>query len=71
LNSIISPWPFATWGKDLIGFINPHSREGHKFIITAIDFTTKWVEAILMKSMTHDKIISFLIENIITWFGVP
>jgi len=28
LNSIISPWPFATWGIDVIRLISPHSREG-------------------------------------------
>jgi len=37
---------------------------------TATEFTTKWVEAIPMKSVTQDKIIAFLIENIITRFGV-
>lgn len=52
LNSIISPWPFATWGIDLIGIINPHSREGHKFVIIATKYTTKWAEAIPMKLVT-------------------
>ena len=51
--------------------INLHSREGHKFIITAIEFTTKWMEVILKKSVTQDKFISFLIKNNITSFGVP
>jgi len=46
INSIIYPWPFDTWGIDLIGMINPHSREGHKFVITATKYTTKWEEAI-------------------------
>jgi len=49
LNSIISPWPFATSGIDLIGMINCHSREGHKFIIIATKYNTKWVESIPMK----------------------
>ena len=67
----MSPWPFATWGIDLIGLINPHSREGHKFVIIAIEFTTKQVESIPMKSFTQDKIIVFLVENIIARFSVP
>ena len=71
LHSIISPWPFATWGIDLIDMINPHFREGHKFVIIAIKFTTKWVEAIPMELVTQTKIIAFLTENIITRLGVP
>jgi len=51
--------------------INPHYREGHKFVITATEFTTKWMEAILMKLITQIKIIALLIENIITRFGLP
>lgn len=70
LNYIISPWPFATWGIDLIGMINPYSR-GHKFAIIAIKYTTKWAESIPIKSITQGKIIAFLIEYIITRFGVP
>ena len=71
LHSIISPWPFDTWGIYLISMINPHSREGHKFVITATKFTIKWVEAIPMKSITQDAIIAFLTKNIIIRFGVP
>lgn len=55
----------------MIGMINPHSREGHKFVITAIEYTTKWVEAIPIKSVTQEKVIAFLTEYIITRFGVP
>ena len=53
---IISPWPFAIWGIDLIGMINPH-------FITTTKFTTKWVEAIPIKSFTQDTFIAFLIEK--------
>ena len=70
LNYIVSPCPFSTWGINLIGIINSHSCEGHKFVITSKKFTIKWVEAIPMKSVTQDKIIAFLIENIITRFSV-
>jgi len=51
--------------------INPHSREGHKFIIIAIEFTTKWVKSIPMKLFTQSKILAFLTKNIIVRFGVP
>jgi len=51
--------------------INPHSREGHKFVIIATEYTTKWVEALPMKSITLEKVIAFLTKYIITRFCVP
>jgi ribonuclease HI len=49
LNPIIKPWPFKGWGIDLIGQINPPSSKGHKFVLLATDYFTKWVEAIPLK----------------------
>ncbi|XP_016168525.1 uncharacterized protein LOC107611075 [Arachis ipaensis] len=45
LHSIIKPWPFRGWALDLIGLIHPPSPKQHKFILVAIDYFTKWVEA--------------------------
>nr|AAS01936.1 retrotransposon protein, putative, unclassified [Oryza sativa Japonica Group]ABF96961.1 retrotransposon protein, putative, unclassified [Oryza sativa Japonica Group] len=45
MNPIIKPWPFRGWGIDMIGMINPPSSKGHKFILVATDYFTKWVEA--------------------------
>jgi hypothetical protein len=55
LNPIIKPWPFRGWGIDLIGQINPPSSKGHKFVLLATDYFTKWVEAIPLKKV-HQKI---------------
>ena len=52
LQSIIKPWPFSGWAIDLIGKIYPPSSGQHCFIIIAIDYFTKWVEAIPMRSVT-------------------
>ncbi|XP_016199221.1 protein NYNRIN-like [Arachis ipaensis] len=46
LHSIIKPWPFKGWALNLIGLIHPPSSKQHKFILVAIDYFTKWVEAI-------------------------
>jgi len=46
MNPIIRPWPFRGWAIDLIGPIYPPSSKGHKFILVATDYFTKWVEAI-------------------------
>ena len=45
LNPIQTPWPFATWGLDVIGKITPKSSSGHEYILVAIDYFTEWVEA--------------------------
>ncbi|GKV35610.1 hypothetical protein SLEP1_g43856 [Rubroshorea leprosula] len=49
LHPIVKPWPFRGWAIDLIGKIYPPSSKGHSFIIVAIDYFTKWVEARPMK----------------------
>ena len=45
LHSISSPWPFSVWGLDIIREIHPTASNGHRFILVAVDYFTKWVEA--------------------------
>jgi hypothetical protein len=71
LNHIIKPWPFRGWGIDLIGQINPPSSKGHKFVLLATDYFTKWVEAIPLKKVTSENMVEFVKEHIIYIFGIP
>jgi hypothetical protein len=71
LNPIIKPWPFRGWGIDLIGQINHPSSKGHKFVLLATDYFTKWVEAIPLKKMTSENMVEFVKEHIIYRFGIP
>ena len=41
LFNMVSPWPFAMWGIDVVGPINPKASNGHRFILVAIDYFTK------------------------------
>nr|KYP55932.1 Transposon Ty3-I Gag-Pol polyprotein [Cajanus cajan] len=71
LHSIIKLWPFRGWAMDLIGQIHPPSSKNHKYILVAIDYFTKWVEAIPLKENEQKDIIDFIEDHIITRFGIP
>ena len=45
LYSMIFPWKFSVWGIDVIGRIASKALNGHEYILVAIDYFTKWVEA--------------------------
>jgi hypothetical protein len=47
LHPIIKPWPFHDWALDFVGQIHPVSSKGHRFVLVATDYITKWTEAIL------------------------
>eukprot|EP00253_Pinus_taeda_P033990 PITA_33990 len=59
------------WGLDFIGEIHPASSGQHRWILTATDYFTKWIEAIPTRQATDAVIISFLEANILSCFGFP
>eukprot|EP00253_Pinus_taeda_P027855 PITA_27855 len=70
LHPIIVVDHFAKWGIDFIT-CNPHSVEGHGYIILAVDYFTKWVEA-MPTYKDNDKTTSiFIFNHVISQFGVP
>ena len=71
LHAMFSPWPFMAWRMDVIGTIEPKTSNGHRFILVAIDFFTKWVEALTFKSVTKKAVVDFIHFNIIRRFGIP
>jgi hypothetical protein len=71
MNSIVKSWPFRGWRLDFIGEIHSGSSKGHRFILVATDYITKWTEAVPLRNMTHQEVISFVQEHIIYRFGVP
>jgi transposase InsO family protein len=56
---------------DFIGEIHPSSSKGHRFVLVATDYFTKWTEAVALKNMTHMEVIEFITEHIIHRFGIP
>ena len=71
LHALTSPWPFSVWGIDIIGKISPKSSSGHEFILVAIDYFTKWVEAASYARLTSDGVASFIRSHIICCYRVP
>uniref|UniRef100_A0A2N9FLD6 Integrase catalytic domain-containing protein n=1 Tax=Fagus sylvatica TaxID=28930 RepID=A0A2N9FLD6_FAGSY len=70
LQNMATPWPFHTWGLDLIGPINPPSG-GYIWILAATEYFTKWVEAIPLRKATGAAVANFIRQHIITRFGIP
>ena len=71
LQPIFVEAPFQQWGLDFIGEINPSSSGQHRWILTATDYFTKWIEAIPTKRVIDTVIIQFIEENILARFGCP
>nr|CAN79110.1 hypothetical protein VITISV_001311 [Vitis vinifera] len=71
LHALTSPWPFSVWGIDIIGKVSPKSSSGHEFILVAIDYFTKWVEAASYARLTSARVASFIRSHIICRYGVP
>uniref|UniRef100_A0A2N9EDF9 Integrase catalytic domain-containing protein n=1 Tax=Fagus sylvatica TaxID=28930 RepID=A0A2N9EDF9_FAGSY len=70
LQNMATPWPFHTWGLDLIGSINPPSG-GYIWILVATEYFSKWVETIPLRKATGAAVANFIREHIITRFGIP
>jgi hypothetical protein len=70
LHPIIAIGPFSKWGIDFMQ-CKPTSAGGHSYIIVAVDYFTKWAEA--MPTFLNDGRTAalFLFNHIITRFGVP
>ena len=66
-----SPWSFSIWGIDIIRKIHPTASNGHEFILVAIDYFTKWLEAASYKVLNSKKVAQFIQTNIIYRYGVP
>jgi hypothetical protein len=46
LHPIIKPWLFHGWALDFVAQIHPASSKGHRFMLVATDYFTKWKEVV-------------------------
>ena len=70
LHPIISVDSFGKWGIDFI-ICNPHSVGGHGYIILAVDYFTKWAEAMPTFAADGKNAATFVFNHVIARFGVP
>ncbi|XP_049345743.1 uncharacterized protein LOC125810279 [Solanum verrucosum] len=56
---------------DVIRPIEPSASNGHCFILVAINYFTKWVEASTYKAVTKKVVVDFVRNNIVCRFGIP
>ena len=68
--SLVSPWSFAWWGIDLLGPF-PKATGQLKYLVVAIDYSTKWIEAEPLAKITANNVLRFFKRNILARFGVP
>ncbi|CAA0822343.1 Unknown protein, partial [Striga hermonthica] len=70
ITTINTPIPFAQWGIDLVGPL-PMGTGQRKFLVVAVDYFSKWVEAEPLAKITEEKMIQFLFNNVCCRFGIP
>ncbi|KAK6163313.1 hypothetical protein DH2020_000177 [Rehmannia glutinosa] len=65
-----SPCPFAKWGIDIVGPF-PRASGQRKFLIVAVDYFSKWVEAEPVAKISESQIRSFIWKNLVSRYGWP
>ncbi|MCO5606023.1 hypothetical protein L7F22_060210 [Adiantum nelumboides] len=60
---------FEKWGIDAIGPL-PITRRGKSYILIAVDYLSRWAEAIAIKQITAKDVAKFMYDEICCKFGV-
>ncbi|GJW56795.1 reverse transcriptase domain-containing protein [Tanacetum coccineum] len=70
LTPITAPWPFYKWGIDIVGHF-PEGPGKDKFLIVAMGYFTKWIEAKAMATISSTQVKKFVWNDIVCRFGLP
>ena len=60
---------FDVWGIDFLGPFPPSC--GHKYLLVAVDYVSKWVEAKAYPTNDAKVVMKFLQKHVFTRFGTP
>ena len=69
LTSTLEVEIFDVWGVDFMGPFPPSF--GNLYILLAVDYVSKWVEAVATTTNDAQVVVKFLSKNIFTRFGTP
>ena len=69
LNPILVVELFDVWGIDFMGPFPPSS--GNEYILVAVDYVSKWIKAIVIRTNDHKVVIKFVKKNIFSRFSCP
>ncbi|XP_035832029.1 uncharacterized protein LOC118481049 [Helianthus annuus] len=67
---VSTSWPFQKWAIDIIGAFQ-EGPGGVKYVVVAIYYFTKWIEARPLAKITGEQMRRFVLDNIICRYGVP
>ncbi|KAL0313587.1 UNVERIFIED_CONTAM: Gag-Pol polyprotein [Sesamum radiatum] len=70
MKTLESPCPFDMWGMDIVGKL-PRAAGQKEYLIVAVDYFTKWVEAEPLAKIGEKEVMKFIWQNIICRFGIP
>ncbi|KAL0352208.1 UNVERIFIED_CONTAM: Transposon Ty3-G Gag-Pol polyprotein [Sesamum calycinum] len=59
LHPTVASWPFDAWGLDIVGSLTKSSG-GHLYILVAIDYFSKWAEAVPLKELKKENVADFI-----------
>ena len=62
--------PFRRVAVDLVGPISPPSEKGHRYILTLVDYTTRYPEAVPLKSIETETVAEALLD-MHSHLGIP
>ena len=62
--------PFKRVAVDIVGPIEPHSERKSRYILTMIDYATRYPEAVALPGIETERVAEALVE-ILSWVGIP
>ena len=71
LNNLSFPWPFVAWVIDIIGEIKPIALNRHKYIVVAINYFSRRVEAKSFSILKVRQMARLIKKSFICRHGVP
>jgi len=70
LGTITATRPFQIIAIDIMGPL-PRATSGHVYILSIVDYFTKWLEVFPLRNIQSQTVVDCLVNNVFTRYGVP